>query len=154
VRTLAQDSPESQERSWETEPQAPLRGGELLTAISNSIVGLLRQHYGRGPTKAKTYVLDDLVVCVMRDGFTAIEQTMMRGGQQERVVELRQDFQVLMEKDYRKVIERLSGRKVVAFLSQAHVEPDLTVEMFLMDRPLPGFGALEVVDPAAGETGE
>jgi uncharacterized protein YbcI len=132
-----------------TASATPLTGGELLTAISNAIVSLLREHYGRGPTKAKTYVLDDLVVCVMRNGFTAIERTMMEGGQQKRVVELRQDFQELMESIYRKEIERLTGRKVVAFLSQAHVEPDLTIEMFLMDRPLPGFGALEITDPAA-----
>jgi uncharacterized protein YbcI len=122
----------------------------MLSAISNSIVGLLREHYGRGPTKAKTYVLDDLIVCVMRNGFTTIEQTMMTGGQQERVVELRQDFQVLMETRYREQVERLTGRKVMAFLSQAHVEPDLTIEMFLMDGPLPGFGALEIV-PGDGE---
>src|SRR3954454_2323161 len=101
------------------ESEAPLKeglsGGTLLTAISNRIVGILREHYGRGPTKAKTYVLDDLIVCVMRDGFTAIEQTMMKGGQQERVVELRQDFQVLMETHYREEVERLTGRKVIAF---------------------------------------
>ncbi len=119
----------------------------MLSAISSSIVGLLREHYGRGPTRAKTYVLDDLLVCVMRDGFTAIEQTMMKGGQQQRVVELRQDFQVLMEERYRGEVERITGAKVVAFLSQAHVEPDLTIEMFLMDRSLPGFGALEITDP-------
>jgi uncharacterized protein YbcI len=130
------------------------KGGELLTAISNSIVGLLREHYGRGPTRAKTYVLDDLLVCVMRDGFTAIEQTMMEGGQQKRVVELRQDFQVLMESAYREQVERLTGRKVIAFLSQAHVEPDLTIEMFLLDGPVPGFGALEVMHPPEPETGE
>lgn len=129
-----------------TESQ-PLTGGEMLSAISNAIVGLLREHYGRGPTKAKTYVLDDLLVCVMRDGFTAIERTMMEGGQQERVVELRQDFQVLMESSYKEQVERITGAKVIAFLSQAHVEPDLTIEMFLMDRSLPGFGALEITDP-------
>lgn len=136
-----------------TASQVPLSGGELLSAISNSIVGLLPEHYGRGPTRAKTYVLDDLLVCVMRNGFTAIEQTMMKGGQRERVVELRQDFQVLMERRYKEEVERLSGCRVVAFLSQAHVEPDLTIEMFLMDRPLPGFGAMEITDAAADQFG-
>jgi uncharacterized protein YbcI len=132
-----------------TASETPLSGGEMLSAISNSIVSLLREHYGRGPTRAKTYVLDDLLVCVMRNGFTAIEHTMMEGGQPQRVVELRQDFQVLMEDVYRKEIERLTGGKVIAFLSQVHIDPDLTIEMFLMDRPLPGFGALEIVDPLA-----
>jgi uncharacterized protein YbcI len=136
-------------------PQQPLQGGEMLSAISNAIVGLLREHYGRGPSKAKTYVLDDLLVCVMRDGFTAVEQTMMEGGQPQRVVELRQDFQVLMESSYKEQVERITGAKVVAFLSQAHVEPDLTIEMFLMDRPLPGFGAIEITDPGGdGHTGD
>jgi uncharacterized protein YbcI len=137
-----------------TEQERPLAGGELLSAISNAIVGLLREHYGRGPTKAKTYVLDDLLVCVMRNGFTAIEQTMMEGGRKERVVELRQDFQALMESSYKEHVERLTGAKVIAFLSQAHVEPDLTIEMFLMDRPIPGFGAIEITDPDGdGNTG-
>jgi uncharacterized protein YbcI len=138
-----------------TASNEPLSGGELLSAISNSIVGLLREHYGRGPTRAKTYVLDDLLVCVMRNGFTAIEQTMMEGGQEKRVVELRQDFQVLMEKSYREQVERLTGRRVIAFLSQAHVSPDLTIEMFLLDGSVPGFGALEITDPAGdGQTGD
>jgi uncharacterized protein YbcI len=110
---------------------------------------MLREHYGRGPTKAKTYVLDDLIVCVMRNGFTAVEETMMAGGHPESVVELRQDFQKLMAKRYKDEVERLSGGKVVGFLSQVHIDPDLTVEMFLMDRPLAEFGALEIVDADA-----
>ena len=138
---------ESSQRSAEPQVEQPLQGGELLTAISNSIVGLLREKYGRGPMRAKTYVLDDLVVCVLRNGFTAIEKTMMESGQQERVVELRHEFQQLMKVSYSKEIERLTGCKVVAFLSQAHVEPDLTLEVFFMDRPVPGFGAVEVTDP-------
>ena len=135
-----------------TAPQQPLQGGEMLSAISNAIVGLLREHYGRGPTKAKTYVLDDLLVCVMRDGFTAIEQTMMEGGQQQRVVELRQDFQVLMESSYKEQVKRITGAKVIAFLSQAHVEPDLTIEMFLMDRPLRASGRSRSPIPRATGT--
>jgi uncharacterized protein YbcI len=151
---LTEESHSTEQRSGATAGDPPLAGGELLSAISNSIVGLLRERYGRGPTRAKTYVLDDLVVCVMRNGFTAIEQTMMEGGQERRVVELRQDFQVLMERSYREQVERLTGCKVVAFLSQAHVEPDLTIEMFLMDRALPGFGALEIMDGPPAETGD
>jgi uncharacterized protein YbcI len=145
---LSDTSGKAQEAS---EPTPPLRGGELLAAISNTIVGLLREHYGRGPTKAKTYVLDDLIVCVMRNGFTAIEETMMAGGHPESVVELRQDFQRLMAARYKDEVERLSGGKVVGFLSQVHIDPDLTVEMFLMDRPLAEFGALEIVDPDAAQ---
>ncbi len=59
----------------------PLEGGRLLSEITNRIVAFMREHYGRGPIKAKTYVLDNLIVCVLSDGFTAIERTLMQGGE-------------------------------------------------------------------------
>jgi uncharacterized protein YbcI len=130
----------------------PLVGGELLAAISTKIVSILRDHYGRGPMKAKTYVLDDLVVCVLRNGFMAIEETMMAQGRGEEVVAMRHEFQQMMGERYKQEIEELTGRKVVAFLSQAHIEPDITLEVFFMDGPLPGFGALELVPEPEAET--
>ncbi|MFL5863101.1 MAG: DUF2294 domain-containing protein [Solirubrobacteraceae bacterium] len=131
-----------------------LRGGQLLAAISNGIVQLMREHYGRGPMNAKTYALDDIVVCVLRgSGFTPLEQTMMdsedhdRG---ERVIAMREDFQRLMANRYKATIEELTGRKVLAFLSQAHVEPDITLEVFFVDRPLEGSGhAIGLLDGMA-----
>jgi uncharacterized protein YbcI len=129
-------------------PHRQLEGGQLLSEITNRIVSFMREHYGRGPIKAKTYLLDNLIVCVLSDGFTAIERTMMEGGEPERVLELRRDFQRMMKDRYSKMIEELTGRKVLAFLSQAHVEPDLTIEMFLLDAPLNAAGALELVDLA------
>jgi uncharacterized protein YbcI len=132
----------------EQEAEQALTGGRLLAAISTSIVGILREHYGRGPMKAKTYALDDIIVVVMRgSGFTALEQTIMDSGEPHRVVELREDFQRLMAERYKHTIEALTGREVVAFLSQAHVEPDITMEVFFIDRPLQGFGALELIEP-------
>ncbi len=125
-----------------------LAGGNLLAAISTSIVAILREHYGRGPMRAKTYALDDIIVVVMRgSGFTALEQTIMDSGRPERVVAMREDFQQLVRDRYKQVIKELTGRTVVAFLSQAHVEPDITVEMFFVDGPLPGFGAVEITEP-------
>jgi uncharacterized protein YbcI len=129
-----------------------LAGGRLLAEITNRIVAFMREHYGRGPIKAKTYVLDNLIVCVLSDGFTAIERTMMEGGEPDRVLDMRRDFQRMMKQRYSEMIEQLTGRKVLAFLSQAHVEPDLTIEIFLMDGPVPGFGALELVDPPTTES--
>jgi uncharacterized protein YbcI len=130
------------------EPKPPLTGGRLLAQISTSIVAILREHYGRGPMKAKTYALDDVIVVVMRgSGFTALEQTIMDSGQPGRVIAMREEFQAVMAERYKGTIERLTGRKVVAFLSQAHVEPDITVEMFFVDGALPGFGAVEVIEP-------
>lgn len=126
----------------------PLGGGRLLSAISTSIVGILREHYGRGPMKAKTYVLDDIIVVVMRgSGFTALEQTIMDSGEPDRVIAMREEFQRVMAKRYRETIQALTGRNVVAFLSQAHVEPDITMEVFFVDGTLEGFGAVEVSAP-------
>src|SRR5438270_5138505 len=140
------------ENAGVAEPQAARReqllGARLLAEITDRLVQLIRDHYGRGPISAKTYFLDNLIVCVLSDGFIAIERTMMEGGAADRVLDLRREFQRLMETRYTEMVEELTGRKVLAFLSQAHVDPDLTVEMFLMDGRLPGFGALELVDPA------
>jgi uncharacterized protein YbcI len=81
------------------EAPQPLKGGQLLSAISNSIVRILREHYGRGPMKAKTYVLDDIIVVVMRgSGFTPLEQTIMDSGEPDRVVDMRREFQRVMAK--------------------------------------------------------
>jgi uncharacterized protein YbcI len=136
------------ERSTADGQAAPLGGGHLLAAISNGIVAILREHYGRGPMKAKTYALDDIIVVVMRgSGFTPLEKTIMDSGQPERVIAMREDFQRVMAGRYRQMIEELTGRNVVAFLSQAHVEPDITMEIFFIDGPLNGFGALEIIDP-------
>ena len=79
------------------EAPQPLKGGQLLSAISTSIVRILREHYGRGPMKAKTYVMDDIIVVVMRgSGFTPLEKTIMDSGQPDRVIAMREDFQRVM----------------------------------------------------------
>ena len=98
--------------------------------------------------KAKTYALDDITVVVMRgSGFTPLEQTIMDSGQPERVVSMREDFQSVMAERYKRTIEVLTRRKVLAFLSQAHVEPDITMEIFFVDGALEGFGAVEITEP-------
>ncbi len=126
---------------------AVLAGGQLLAAISTRIVAILREGYGRGPMKAKTYALDDIIVVVMRgSGFTSLEQTIMESGEPDRIVAMRHDFQGMMSKRFKETIEELTGRNVVAFLSQAHVEPDITIEMFFVDGPLEGVGAVEVTE--------
>ena len=108
---------------------------------------LLREHYGRGPIKAKTYALDDIIVVVLRGtGFTALEKTMMASGQSSRIVPMRHEFQEMMTARYTDAIEELTERKVMAFMSQAHIQPDITLEVFFVDRPLRGFGAFEIVD--------
>ncbi len=83
-------------------------------------------------------------------GFTTLEQTIMDSGDPERVVAMREDFQRVMAERYKSTIEELTQRRVVAFMSQARVEPDLTMEVFFIDRPLDGYGSLEVVQ-ASGD---
>ena len=130
------------------EPQLhALQGGRLLSEITNRIVAMMREHYGRGPVKAKTYVNDNLLVCVLSDGLTPIEKTMAEAGEYERIIELRQEFQRLMKSRYSAMVEQLTGRKVLAFLSQVHLDPDLTVEIFSLDAPPPGFQGLQLAEP-------
>jgi uncharacterized protein YbcI len=125
-----------------------LTGGRLLAAISTEIVALLRENYGRGPMQAKTYAHDDLIVVVLRGiGLTPLEKTMIDSGDPGRVVDMRHDFQRVMADRYKQTIEELTGRTVVAFLSKAHVAPDITMETFFLDRPLDAFGAVEIVNP-------
>jgi uncharacterized protein YbcI len=129
------------------DPEEKLQGGPLLSAISTASTQLMRASYGRGPIKAKTYALDDMIVCVLRGvGFTPLERTMLDAGHPERVVALREHFQTTIAERYKAMIEELTDRKVAAFLSQAHLEPDLSLEVFFIDRPLEGFGTVEVVD--------
>lgn len=137
------------------------RGGQLLATISTQIVAILREHYGRGPMMAKTYALDDVIVVVLRgSGFTPLEKTIMESGQPEHVVAMRENFHAVMSDRFKETIEALTGRRVVAFLSQAHVDPDVTIEIFFVDAPLDGIGAAELTDggaeappaPGAGRT--
>jgi uncharacterized protein YbcI len=124
---------------------APLKGGQLLAAISNRIVAMLREHYGRGPINAKTYVMDDMIIVVLRgSGFIPLEQTIMDSGEPERVLAMREDFQRVTAGRFQQVIEALTGRNVVTFVSRGHVEPDITMEIFFIDGPLRGFGGPEM----------
>ena len=137
--------PEPPDAKPDAPPREQLLGRQLLDEISDGMTLLTREHYGRGPTNAQTYVLDNLIVCVLRDRFIALERTMIEAGEPARVLEMRSEYERLMKTQYSELIENLTGRKVLAFLSQTHVQPDLTVEMFLMDGRLPGFGTLELV---------
>jgi uncharacterized protein YbcI len=119
------------------------RRGALLEQISNAIVGLFRESFGRGPTGAKTYVLDDLVICVLRDGLTPVERTLRDRGEGDFVREMRVKFQDAVEDQLRGMVEDLTGQRVVAFLSQANVDPELTIEVFFLDGPTGTNGSLE-----------
>lgn len=102
-------------------PDGGLADGRLNAALANELGKLIADFAGRGATRSRAFVAEDVVVCLLEDGATKGEQNIAAAG--------------------------LTGRNVVAFLSQAHVEPDITMEIFFMDGPLKGFGAIEVIEP-------
>jgi uncharacterized protein YbcI len=107
--------------------------GELFARVSNSLVRLHSDYYGRGPTKAKTYLQDDVLISVLSDIFTTVEKTLIEAGQGEHVRKTRHVFQTAMESKFREAVEEVTGRRVRAFLSQTHIDPDMAVEIFLLE---------------------
>jgi uncharacterized protein YbcI len=110
----------------------PSSHGDVLTAISDGMVALLKEFYGRGPTRAKSYYEDDLVVCVLRGGFSRVEQTLLDGGRGQAVIQQRMEFQEVMRQRFAKVIEDATGRCVIGFMSGNQQEPDLMCEVFIL----------------------
>lgn len=108
------------------------RGGQALTELSNALVALHREHFGRGPGAARSFVVDDTVVCVLSDVYTQVEKTLIRAGQVDHVRETRSLHQLALEEEYKSSVERITGRPVEAFLSVVHVDPDVAVEIFLL----------------------
>ena len=106
--------------------------GDVLTKISNGLVGLLKEFYGQGPTRAKSYFQDDLVVCVLRGGFSRVEQTLLDGGRGAAVIQQRMEFQELMRERFAEVIEDATGRQVIGFMSGNQQSPDLMCEVFIL----------------------
>ena len=104
----------------------------ILATISNRVVRLHKEFYGKGPTKAKTYLQDDLVVILLRGGFTKVEETLLRSGRGAAVIEQRMQFQQVMQERFKDVIREELGREVVAFMSGSHQNPDLIAELFVM----------------------
>ena len=107
--------------------------GELSAAISNAVVGALARTTGRGPTKAKTTLGVNGVFVVLQDTLTVGEQTLNQAGEGRAVLYLRRRWQAVMEADVSREVEALTGRKVVGFMSDNHIDPDLAVEVFILE---------------------
>ena len=110
----------------------PITGGQLA-AVSNELVRLKAHHYGKGPVGAKTYLNDNFLFCVMRGGFTTVEQTLIAGGDEALVRAVRLRFQDQMTVVFRDAVEKITGRRVVGYQSQMLVQPDYVVEIFLLE---------------------
>ena len=122
--------------------------GDVRSAISDGLVALLKEFYGRGPDQAKTYVAQDLVVCLLRGGFTRVEQTLLDGGHGDDVIRQRMAFQDVMRDRFERVVEEATGRQVVGFMSGNQQDPDMICEVFVLapnssctDRPVGAFGS-------------
>jgi uncharacterized protein YbcI len=107
--------------------------GELTSRISNAVVQALARTTGRGPTKAKTTLGTNGVFVVLEDTLTRGEQTLAAAGEGEAVLELRRRWQSVMEAEVSREIEVLTGRKVIGFMSDNHIDPDLAVEVFVLE---------------------
>jgi uncharacterized protein YbcI len=114
-------------------PDVPLRGEPLLAAVTDAMVSLHRRYYHRVPVTAKTLLLsDEVLVCVLGGVYTDVEKTLIELQRTTIVQETRSAFQSAMQHKFIGAVERLSGRNVLAFISNQHVGPDLEVELFML----------------------
>jgi uncharacterized protein YbcI len=113
--------------------EAQFRPGAVAASISDGLVHLHKEYYGKGPTKTKTYLVNDTVVCMLRGGFTVVERTLIDDGRAEAVHDVRRVFQNTMKERFTQVVEEATGRKVIAYMSQVHSDPDLALEVFVLE---------------------
>ncbi len=113
-------------------PESPARG-ELVSQLSREIVQLHARLYGRGPTKARSYLHSDYAFCVLEEVFTTAERTLVEAGSGEHVRDTRRKFQDAVEAEFIAVVERITGRKVRVFLSQVDIDSNLALEFFFFE---------------------
>jgi uncharacterized protein YbcI len=136
-------------RGWRLNEQRELGGrqtaerwdaGPTAAAVSNAVVSLYAEYLGRGPTRAKTAFGRDVVTVVLEETLTKAERRLVQEGQEEPVLTTRRVFQQTMRKDLVAAVERITGRRVVAFLSDQATTPDVAVEVFVLEPALDGSG--------------
>jgi uncharacterized protein YbcI len=114
------------------EPQNPSAGVGVAT-ITDALISLHKEFYGKGPVKAKTFLVNDTVICVLEGGFTIVERTLIDAGEATAVHDIRHRFQAVMKSQFSGVVEEALGRKVRAYMSQVHTDPDIAVELFMLE---------------------
>jgi uncharacterized protein YbcI len=113
----------------------PPRAVSLYAEISNAIVRLLREYTGRGPTKARTTIRDNVVIVLLEQTLTKGEQSLANKGRAAKVIEIRHEFQEAMREESSAKIAELTGRNVIAMMSTNHIDPDLAAEIYVLDGP-------------------
>jgi uncharacterized protein YbcI len=111
--------------------------GEMRSRISNEMVRLQADYYGKGPTRAKTYIVEDLVVVVLEETFTRAEKTLAARGERDAIQHIRRRFQQQMAESFTAIVEQATGRKVRTFVSETDIENDVSVETFLLAEERP-----------------
>jgi len=122
--------------------------GSKAAACSNLVVRLMSEYTGRGPTKARTYLQDRLAVVVLEDTLTKGERSLVRDGESALVLTNRRAYQHTMRKELSKGIEQILDRKIVAFMSENHIDPDMAVEIFVLAPESVGNDHLAAVNNA------
>jgi uncharacterized protein YbcI len=117
---------------WSAQERAE-EGQSMRAQISNAMVGLKKRYYGKGPTKARTYINDNYVFCVLEGGLTRNEQTLIDAGDEQLVRSYRLRFQEVMAKPTQEAVEQITGRKVLGYHSQIVFEPERAFEIFILD---------------------
>jgi uncharacterized protein YbcI len=113
--------------------QAP--GSSLQVSVSNAIVGFLREYTGRGPTKARTTIRDNVVLVMLEHTLTKGEQSLVAKGRGEKVLALRHEYQEAMREESSAKVAELTGRNVIAMMSANHIAPDLAAEIYVLEGP-------------------
>jgi uncharacterized protein YbcI len=103
------------------------------SAVGTAITRLHREHYGRGATVTRTVFQRNYVIAFLEDIYTTVEKTLLKDGRQEDVKRTRQLFQMAMEPDFIAEVEKITGRKVMQFMSQVSFEPDIAAEIFVLE---------------------
>jgi len=112
-----------------------LTGGELNAAVTSALVGIHHKYLGRGPTTASTFHYGNVLVTMMHEVLTHAEKSLSQSGEIKAVDHIRHLFQETMADDFREAVERLTGRKVLAFISGNHIDPDIAAELFILYGP-------------------
>ncbi len=115
-----------------------LTGGRLNAALAEAVVQIHNQYVGRGPSRGQAFFRNNVIVVVMEEALTKAEQSLVESGRESHVLAMRQEFQRTMEDDLIAAVERLTGCKVLAFMSDNHVDPDMAAELFVLDQSVPG----------------
>jgi uncharacterized protein YbcI len=141
-KTVHEDAERLTRPNWlkDVESGQGERPHSVRAEISNAMVGLMKDFYGKGPTKAKTFLNDNYVFCVMEGGLTRNEETLIQRGQEDLVRNYRLRFQEAMEEPTVEAIQRITGRSVIGYHSQIVFNPERAFEIFVLDRPIETSG--------------